>query len=50
MVVDLEDYDYDNFDVIFEDKVVMFVFVIYGEGEFIDNVVDFYEFINGDFL
>ncbi|CAJ2513687.1 Uu.00g018060.m01.CDS01 [Anthostomella pinea] len=48
MVADLEDYDYENLDVIPEDKVVMFVLATYGEGEPTDNAVDFYEFITGE--
>jgi NADPH-ferrihemoprotein reductase len=45
MVVDLEEYDYDNLDQFPEDKVAMFVLATYGEGEPTDNAVDFYEFI-----
>ncbi len=48
MVADLEDYDYDNLDVIPDDKVVMFVLATYGEGEPTDNAVEFYEFITGE--
>lgn len=45
MVADLEDYDYDNLDVVPEDKVLIFVLATYGEGEPTDNAVDFYDFL-----
>jgi NADPH-ferrihemoprotein reductase len=48
MVVDLEDYDYENLDKFPEDKVAFFVMATYGEGEPTDNAVDFYQFITGD--
>lgn len=48
MVVDLEEYDYDNLDQFPEDKVAMFVLATYGEGEPTDNAVDFYEFITSE--
>jgi NADPH-ferrihemoprotein reductase len=44
MVADLEDYDYDNLDVMPEDKVAFFILATYGEGEPTDNAVEFYEF------
>ncbi|KAI2628374.1 NADPH-cytochrome P450 reductase [Xylaria nigripes] len=48
MVVDLEEYDYDNLDAFPEDKVAMFVLATYGEGEPTDNAVEFYEFITAE--
>lgn len=48
MVADLEDYDFDNLDMIPSDKIVMFVLATYGEGEPTDNAVEFYEFLTGD--
>ncbi|KAI1168323.1 NADPH-cytochrome P450 reductase [Nemania serpens] len=48
MVVDLEEYDYDNLDAFPEDKVAVFVLATYGEGEPTDNAVDFYEFITSE--
>ncbi|KAF2672183.1 hypothetical protein BT63DRAFT_384595 [Microthyrium microscopicum] len=45
MVADLEDYDFDNLDLVPEDKVVFYILATYGEGEPTDNAVDFYEFV-----
>lgn len=48
MVADLEEYDFENLDMIPNDKIVMFVLATYGEGEPTDNAVEFYEFITGE--
>lgn len=48
MVADMEDYDYENFDKLPEDKVAFFVMATYGEGEPTDNAVEFYQFISSD--
>lgn len=48
MVADLEDYDYDNLDVMPEDKVAFFILATYGEGEPTDNAVEFYEFATNE--
>lgn len=48
MVVDLEEYDFNNLDAFPSDKIAMFILATYGEGEPTDNAVDFYEFITDD--
>ncbi|KAH7140789.1 NADPH-cytochrome P450 reductase, variant [Dactylonectria macrodidyma] len=48
IVVDLEEYDYDDLESIPSSKILIFVLATHGEGEPTDNAVDFYGFLTGD--
>ncbi|GAA5836678.1 hypothetical protein JCM11251_002695 [Rhodosporidiobolus azoricus] len=48
LVVDPEDFDFENLDEVPEDNLVIFVMATYGEGEPTDNAVPFMDFLKED--